>query len=197
MTANWGHVEKITREVGGRTHTFKSKLEARWAVWCQLRKEQGIIVDWEYESVEVKVETKTGDIMTYRPDFTILKPCVSCERSGKDYRLALGYSDPAYAPPEAITEIPCPKCDGFGDTVEYEETKGWFTSKDYTKMKLMSEQYDNPLTLIFANLTNSKSARAQYGRAKRLEKLLESNGGRIIYDANKSIFRKIKHLFDC
>ena len=153
--ANWGRVKPVTVEVGGKIYTYRSKLEYRWAVWCQLRKEQGIIFEWEYESVEVPLKYKTGEVKIYRPDFTIM-------------------------------DAGLPR---------YEETKGWFTSKDYTKMKLMSKQYDNPLTLIFANLKNTKSARLQYGRAKRLEKLLESNGGRVIFEANKTIFRKIKHLF--
>ncbi len=167
MSNNWGHVEKVTKEIGGKTYTFKSLLEMRWCVYCQLRKEQGIIHDWFYESEEVKITYKTGRVDFYRPDFTI--ECFAEEGMDEDGAICLYYA--------------------------YEETKGWFTSKDYTKMKLMSEQYDNPLTLIFANLTNSKSARAQYGRAKRLEKLLESNGGRIIYDANETIFKKIRHLF--
>ena len=154
--ANRGKVRKVTAVVGGKTYTFRSKLEYYWAVWCQLRKEQGIILDWEYESVEVPLTYKSGEIKIYRPDFT-------------------------------IWDAGLPR---------YEETKGWFTSKDKTKIKLFAEQYDNPLTLIFANLTNCKSARLQYGRAKRLEKLLESNGGRVIYDANKTIFKPIKHLFE-
>ena len=73
------------------------------------------------------------------------------------------------------------------DGYEYEETKGWFASKDYTKIKLASEQYENPITLIFANLTNCKSLRAQYNRAKRLEPFLK----RVILDAKKTILDKI------
>ena len=154
--ANWAKVKPVTKEIGGKTYTFKSLLEMRWAVWCQLRKEQGIIEDWWYEDEVVPITYKAGRVDFYRPDFTI-------KYEG-----------------------------GFG----YEETKGWFQAKDKTKMKLFAEQYDNPLTLIFANLSpTAKSHRAQYGRAKRLEKLLESNGGRVIYDANKTIFKPIKHLF--
>jgi len=157
--AEWGNVKPVTKTIGGKTYTFKSLLEMRWAVWCQLRKEQGIIVDWEYEVTLLTYETKLGEVKIYRPDFTI-----------ETKESADGY--------------------------EYEETKGWFTSKDYTRMKYVSMQYDNPLTLIFENLTNCKSARLQYGRAKRLEKLLESNGGRVIYEAGKTILKPIRHLFD-
>lgn len=73
------------------------------------------------------------------------------------------------------------------DGYEYEETKGWFTSRDYTKMKLAAEQYENPITLIFANLTNCKSLRTQFSRAKRLEKVIK----RVIYRAQKTVFSKI------
>lgn len=177
--SNWGKVTPVTKEVGGKTITFRSKLEYFWAVYSQLRKEQGIITDWLYESEEVKVKTKLGEIKIYRPDFTITLLCEKCKGE----------------PPDNFNDPPCPDCDK-GTVYTFEETKGWFTSKDYTKMKLFAEQYENPLTLIFTNLTNCKSARVQYGRAKRLEKLLESNGGRIIYQANKEIFQKIKHLFD-
>ncbi len=166
--SDWGHVEKITREVGGKECTFRCKLEYRWAVWCQLRKEQGVIHDWFYEDQKVPIKYKTGRVDFYRPDFTI--ECFAEEGTDEDGAICLYY--------------------------EFEETKGWFTSKDYTKMKLFAEQYENPLTLIFAGLTNCKSARAQYSRAKRLEKLLESNGGRVIYDAQKTIFKPIKHLFE-
>lgn len=156
MASNFGHVERLTREVGGKTHTFRSKGEYRWAVWCQLRKEQGIITEWWYEDEKMEIETKCGDKKYYRPDFTI------------------------------ETE------DGF----EFEEFKGFFPPKDYTKIRLAAQQYENPITLIFARLkSNSKnsSIRAQYGRAQRLEPFLK----RIIYTADRDIFKPIKHLFDC
>ena len=75
---------------------------------------------------------------------------------------------------------------------EFHETKGWFPAKDYTKLKLMSEQYDNPLVLIFANLADCKSSRKQYSRAKRLEKHIK----RVIYNADRDVFKKIKYLFE-
>lgn len=82
---------------------------------------------------------------------------------------------------------------------EYHETKGYFPQADYTKLKLASEQYENPLTLIFADLpVNSRNSktRAQRARAERLEPHLKANGGRVIYDAKKTIFEPIKHLFE-
>ena len=76
------------------------------------------------------------------------------------------------------------------DGFEYEETKGYFPPKDYTKIKLAAQQYENPITLIFASLiSNSKNSktRAQYNRARRLEPYVK----RVIYDAQKTIFNKI------
>ncbi len=153
--SNFGHVERMTKEVGGKLCTFRSKLEYRWAVWCQLRKEQGIIIEWWFEDEETLLELETKYFKNrklYLPDFTIQTP------------------------------------DGY----EFEETKGWFPPKDATKIKLAAQQYENPITLIFANLTNCKSHRAQYNRAKKLEPYLK----RVIYQADKDIFKKIRGLFD-
>ena len=156
--SNFGHVHRITREVGGKVYTFRSKLEYKWAVWCQVRKEQGIIIDWWFEDEEALLELETRYFKNkklYLPDFTI--------------QTADGY--------------------------EYEETKGWFPPKDYTKIKLAAQQYENPITLIFANLkSNSRHTkiRKQYDRAKRLEPHIK----RVIYDAGKTIFASISGLFD-
>ncbi len=153
--SNFGHVQRITREVGGKVYTFRSKLEYKWAVWCQLRKEQSIIIDWWFEDEETLLELETRYFKNkklYLPDFTIQTT------------------------------------DGY----EYEETKGWFPAKAYTKIKLAAEQYENPITLIFANLTNCKSLRPQFNRAKKLERHIK----RVIYDADKTIFKQISGLFD-
>lgn len=156
--ATFGHVLKVTKEVGGKVYTFRSKLEYKWAVWCQLRKEQGIIIDWWFEDPGTLLDLRTryfDNVKLYLPDFVIQ------------------------------TE------DGY----ELEETKGYFPPKDYTKLKLAAEQYKNPITLIFANLNdNSKNSkiRAQYARAKRLEPFLK----RIIYKANRDIFKPISGLFE-
>ena len=158
MSNSFAHVHRVTMEVGGKTCTFRSKLEYRWAVWCQLRKEQGIIKEWWFEAHDTLLELETAYFKNrklYLPDFTI--------------QTADGY--------------------------EFEETKGYFPPKDYTKIKLAAMQYENPITLIFANLcANSKNSktRAQYGRAKRLEPFLK----RVIFNAERDIFRKIKGLFE-
>ena len=159
MSSNFGHVKRVTQQVGGKTYTFRSLLEYRWAVWCEFRKQQGIIADWWYEDTGSILELEKGyhlNVKEYHPDFTIL------------------YSNGDY---------------------EIEETKGYFPPKDYTTLKLVSEQYDNPVTLIFASTAkNPKSAsiRAQIRRAMRLEPHIK----RIIWNANKDIFQDIKFLFD-
>jgi len=154
--SNWGHVKPVTKEVGGKTCTFRSLLEYRWSVWLQLQKEQGIIQEWWYEDEVLELESeKFRDPITYIPDFTI--------------ETESGY--------------------------EFHELKGWFTSKSATKMKLAATQYENPITLIFASLgdhSKSSKIRAQYGRAKRLEPFLK----RVIFNAERDIFRKIKGLFE-
>ena len=152
--SKFGNVRVVAKQVGGRTYTFRSLLEYRWAVWCQVRKEQGFILDWWFEDAPVEIETRYfKNKKMYLPDFTIQM------------------------------------LDG---SYEFEETKGWFTPKDYTKIKLTAEQYENPITLIFSSLSNCKSLRPQYMRAKRLEPFVK----RIIYDAEKTIFSKISHLFE-
>ncbi|HDZ13320.1 hypothetical protein LCGC14_1284520 [marine sediment metagenome] len=159
MSSNFGHVKRVTQEVGGKTYTFRSLLEYRWSVYCEFRKQQGIIADWTYEDPQATLELEKGyhlNVKEYHPDFTILYP-------NGDY--------------------------------ETEETKGYFPPKDYTTLKLAAEQYENPITLIFASTAkNPKSAsiRAQIRRAERLEPHIK----RIIWNANKDIFEDIKFLFD-
>ncbi len=156
--SNFGHVKRITTSVGNREFTFRSKLEYRWAVWCQLRKDSGEIDDWWYEDADTLLKLETRYLKNkkmYLPDFTI----------------------------QTST-----------DNYEFEETKGWFPPKDYTKIKLAAQQYDNPITLIFAGLighSKNKKIQAQYKRAKKIEPFLK----RIIYDADKSIFKPIRGLF--
>lgn len=169
--SNFGHVKRVTQQVGGKTYTFRSLLEYRWACWCEFRKQQGIIADWSYEDPEATLELVKGyhlNIKEYHPDFTILYP-------NGDY--------------------------------EIEETKGYFPPKDYTTLKLASEQYTNPITLIFAytpkftvnerNIiiwcsSKRKSTIAQIQRAVKIEKFIK----RVIYNANRDIFKTISYLFD-
>ena len=78
------------------------------------------------------------------------------------------------------------------DLWEMHETKGWFTPIDAKKIKAFAEQNDNPVTLIFGGLKNTKSKRAQFNRAEKIEPHIH----RIIWDANKSLFEPIKFMFE-
>jgi len=158
MTANFGHVERVTIWTEKGEITFRSKLEYRWYVWTQLRKDSRIIRDWWYEDqdscLELTQEYKDNKKL-YLPDFTILT-------NRGEY--------------------------------EFEECKGYFPAKDATKIKLAAQQYETPITLIFANLSpNSKNSkiRTQRRRAEALEPHIK----RVIYNADKTIFKPIKHLF--
>ena len=54
---------------------FRSTFEYRWYIWCQLRKDQGLIKDWWYERLDMALDFphgRKGNIRTYLPDFTIL-----------------------------------------------------------------------------------------------------------------------------
>ena len=76
---------------------------------------------------------------------------------------------------------------------EFEETKGYFPAKDYSTLLMAAEQYDTPINLIFAYTSkNPKSSkiRVQIRRAERLE----THINRIVWNANKDIFEKIKYL---
>lgn len=149
------HIKRVTELIGGKTYTYRSKFEYRYAVYLEVLKNGGEILDWYYEDEDTfsEVKHKSGKVEIYRPDFAI--DCV----------------------------------DG---TLALHEVKGYFRSCDATKMKLFIEQYDTPLVLIFAR----RPVKAQLYRAQKLEPHLEAKGGRIIWDADKSLFSKIKFLFN-
>jgi hypothetical protein len=156
MSNTYGHVQRITRQVGDKLITFRSKLEYRYAVWLQLQKELGFIQNWWYESEALELRTRIfNNKKIYLPDFIVLNN---------------------------------------EDVYELHETKGFFSQKDKSKMKLAAEQYENPIVLIFDNMPESsrvKSKREQIERVENLKPFLK----RVIYNANRDIFSKIKHLF--
>ncbi len=153
---DFGHVKRVTRSVGGKEITFRSKLEYRYAEYLQLLQETGEIQAWDYESESVILKQPYHrNKREYLPDFWVL-------------------------------------VDG---EWEIHETKGYFPPKDYTKLKMTADQYDNKVVLIFASMAeNPKSAkiRAQKNRALRLEPHIH----RIIWNANRDIFKKISFRFD-
>ena len=75
---------------------------------------------------------------------------------------------------------------------EVHETKGYFPPIDYTKIKAYVNERDNPFVLIFAK----KIYKAQKRRAERLLPHIEATGGRIIWEAEKDLFKPIKHVFE-
>ena len=75
---------------------------------------------------------------------------------------------------------------------EVHETKGYFPPIDAKKVRAFVDAFENKFVLVFGRLRDTKSARAQYNRAKRLE----PHGERIIWEANKELFKPIKSLFD-
>ena len=145
---SFDHIKRVTALIGGKTYTYRSKLEYRYAVYLEMLKDSMDIDDWLYEDEEVPVAYDDGSIKMYRPDFTVL-------------------------------------VDG---EWEFHETKGWFKGKDVTLMKKYTQQYDTPLTLIFAR----KPTKMQLRRALKLEPHLK----RIIWDADKSLFDNISFMFE-
>lgn len=78
------------------------------------------------------------------------------------------------------------------DIWEIHECKGMFKPIDATKLKKYSEMHNNPVTLVFSNLTPCKSHRRDFNRAKRLEPHIK----RIVYNANQSLFGPIRWMLD-
>lgn len=78
------------------------------------------------------------------------------------------------------------------DVSEVHETKGMFNPIDATKLKKYSEMHGNPIVLVFACLTNCRSHRRDFNRAKRLEPHIK----RIVYTANRDLFQPIRWMFD-
>jgi hypothetical protein len=78
---------------------------------------------------------------------------------------------------------------------EVHECKGYFPPIDYTKIKNFVDDNENPFVLIFGYVSTKPKkpkGQAQLRRIQRIEKHVD----RVIYDANKTIFKPIKHLFE-
>lgn len=59
------------REIGGKRTYFRSRWEANYARWLQLLKEQGDIVDWEFEPVTFWFDKIKRGVRSYKPDFRV------------------------------------------------------------------------------------------------------------------------------
>lgn len=75
-----------------------------------------------------------------------------------------------------------------GGYMEFEETKGWLQTKDATKMRKYTEQYETPLVIVFQKKI--------YGAQQRTAERLSKHVSRVVWEAEKEYLNDIKHLFD-
>lgn len=64
--------QRVTAEVGGKEYHFRSKLEYKWAQYCQFRKEQGLIKNWAFEQTTFRFGDEKCGAVKYLVDFDIL-----------------------------------------------------------------------------------------------------------------------------
>ncbi len=165
---NYGHVERITVETEKGEITFRSKFEYRWYVWCQFRKDQGIIADWWYEDPDSILELEKGyhlNIKEYHPDFTILYPNGDYEfEETKGYFPAVDATTLRLAAQQYETPVNLI----FARTPKFGFING----------------------VVCNCRAKNKKTLAQITRAVALEPHIK----RIIWNANKDIFENIKYL---
>lgn len=63
--------QRITATVGGKACNFRSKLEYNWALYCQFRKDQGLIKDWWFEQTTFRFTDVKAGAVKYLIDFDI------------------------------------------------------------------------------------------------------------------------------
>ncbi len=64
---------RVTDTIGGQTCHFRSKLEAKWARYLQFLKQNGHILDWQYESHRFQFHDVETAPVGYTPDFLVFK----------------------------------------------------------------------------------------------------------------------------
>ena len=57
--------------IDGKAYHFRSKLEYRWALWCQFRKEHDLIKDWWNEQTTFKFPDEFKGVKMFLIDFDI------------------------------------------------------------------------------------------------------------------------------
>ena len=63
--------QRVQAVIGGKACNFRSKLEHKWAQYCQFRKEQGLIKDWWFEETTFRFENEKCGAVKYLVDFDI------------------------------------------------------------------------------------------------------------------------------
>jgi len=67
--ATW---QQAWKEVGGKRIFFRSRWEYRYCLYLQYLKEQGQIVDWQYEPLTFWFEGIRRGTNNYKPDFLVI-----------------------------------------------------------------------------------------------------------------------------
>jgi len=69
---NWHNiVEEVT--IGGKTYTYKSKIERKWATYLEMLKQLGAIEDWDYEPYQFVFKERFRRRRVYIPDFRVIE----------------------------------------------------------------------------------------------------------------------------
>jgi hypothetical protein len=65
--------QRVTDTIGGQTCHFRSKLEHKWAKYLQFLKQNGHILDWQYESHRFIFKNVETAPVGYTPDFLVFQ----------------------------------------------------------------------------------------------------------------------------
>ncbi len=77
MSAEARHIEFEWRNqpqdcmIGGQHCKFKSKQEMKWALYLEMLKEYGAIIDWQYEPRKFEFQERWRHRHVYTPDFRV------------------------------------------------------------------------------------------------------------------------------
>lgn len=134
------HKNKGYREIGGKTHYFKSKWEANYAYYLEWLKQQGQIIEWEYEPDKFWFEKIKSGVTNYTPDFKI--------KHKKPVRYV----------------------DGRTGLVEYAEVKGYMDNKSATKIKRMRIYHKDVLLRVIDATWFRENTKMLYGIVPGWEK---------------------------
>ena len=136
-TMNYQHVKPVTATIGGKTYTFSSKAEYRYALSLQDQIKKGIIAAWSYEDTLFAFYPHTYNKAPWKPDG------VSVVMHPKG-----GMSVPDTAKVKAYLPDFCiAHTDG---SIEYVEIKGRMTPRAQTALQNMKKFYPSVnLTVLY------------------------------------------------